>query len=575
MNNPARLRSARESAFIRCFNEDMKKNLRSASAIAILVGIAQATSLSVAVADAVEPAIIQSHDSVSRLRLPLEPVPTPWIAAHRGQWRDAPENSIPAVLGAIEDGANIVEIDIKRTKDGHLILMHDKTVERTTNGTGDVADLSLDEVKALRLRERQGNGPAPLTEYQVPTFKEVLAATKGKNVLLNLDKGWEYREQLYREAAEAGMLDYLLFKGSPNVADAVTFMQEHPDVYYMHIINDKEVSHVDEFGDTLPDAFEIAWDSPEDVQGTDEFWKKLDGRTAIFANSMWNSVSGGYTDEASLIDPAKGWDYHVSRGADMIQTDNIEAIAAWRSGTDVTQYLLKEGSIRVQAENYVNDPAWYYDANPKNECKVPVTYPENPVDACDLDGAQVVQYIRDGEFWALDFEIPADGNYELTMRQSADTEPGGTVTVETVDGQKRTIDTPNTTHNRHFTVLSLGEFELKKGTNRLKFTFTHPDYMSVDWVQADMVSPVATTSTTPATAAPTVTTTTVAPEMETSAEAISTAETKTDSPEPTSSTVKTIGGGVLGVLAVAITVIAKLGGALTSVIERIRAFLPW
>jgi|GEM_PF-159976 len=569
----------------------MKKNLRFASAIAVLVGMAQATSLSVAVADATEPAVIQSHDSVSRLRLPLEPAPTPWIAAHRGQWRDFPENSIPAILQAIEDGAEIVEMDINRTKDGQLILMHDKTVDKTTNGSGKVLDFTLEEIKALRLRERQGNGPAPLTEYQVPTFKEALEAVRGKNVLFNLDKGWEYREQLYREAAELDMLSYVIFKGSPNVDDAVAFMKAHPDAYYMHVIDDSEVSHLEEFGDAMPDAFEIAWDSPDDIQGTDEFWEKVDARSAIFGNSPWDAVSGGYTDEASLLDPSAGWGYHVSRGADVIQTDNVRAVAAWRSGVDVTRYLLRDGSIRVQAENYVNDPAWYYDVNPKNECKTPVTYPENPVDACNLDGAQIIQYIRDGEYWALDFEIPADGEYELSMRQSADTEPGGTVTAETVDGQTRTVVTPNNTHNRHFTVISLGNYELKKGTNRIKFTFTHPDYMSVDWVQADLVAPavevittsapVATATATPIqeSAAPTATTSTgEATATTTPTEVSSTplratrtpAEPTADAAKPGSSAGLAIGAVMAVILTIGMLITAGLGSAFMPVIEQLR-----
>lgn len=547
----------------------MRSSLRIASITALAASLAQLGPLTGVPVDANEVQLTEPQDTVASLRLPHGPAQGPWIAAHRGQWRDSPENSIPAILSAIQDGAEIVEIDISQTKDGQLVLMHDKTVDRTTDGSGEVANLTLKEIKNLRLRERQGNGPAPVTDHQVPTFKEVLEAIKGQNVLLNLDKGWEHRNQLFEEVSEAGMLDYVIFKGSPTVEDAVAFMKGHPDAYYMHVINDAEAEHVDQFGEVLPQIFEIAWNDPADIQGTDQFWKKIDGKAAIFANSMWDSVSGGHTDEASLIDPATGWGYHTSRGADIIQTDNIKAIAAWRSGQDVTKLFLPDGSVRVQAEHYVNDPKWFFDVNPENECKVPVVHPENPVDACNLDGAQIIQYIRDGEYWALDFEIPIAGEYELTMRQSADTEPGGTVTVETEDGQRRVVATPNTTHNRHLTTISLGKYGLEKGTNRIKFTFSHPDYMSVDWVQAEPVSPQTSATTAPESVpekATPITAPTPAPET-------ATTEPFESSSKLTVSAGAFVSGVTVGALCTILAMANTLGGPIISIVKQIRSAL--
>jgi len=460
------------------------------TAVSLLGAAAPAVSAAPAESPSVQDPAAQpaAAEPARSLSLPLNDVPKPWIAAHRGQWRSSPENSIPAVLKSIEDGAQVVEIDIKRTSDGELVLMHDETVDRTTTGTGKVSEMTLEEIKSLQLREGQGNGPAPATDLKVPTFQETLEAVRGENVLLNLDKGWEYREQLYAELAEADMVEYGFFKGAPTVDEATEFMATHPDAQYMHIVNDDQVGHVEEFGDNLPHAIEIAWDSPEDVQSTDAYWADLNERTDLFANAMWDSVGGGYTDEASLRDPEEGWAYHVARGADVIQTDNVVALDAWRDGQDVTRYGMNEDSIRIQAEDYVDDAEWYSDNNPENECADPVRLPENPVDACNLDGAHVVQYIRDGEHFALDAQVPETGTYRLSIRQSADTEPGGTVTVELADGTSKTVDLPNTTHNRHFVQVDLGEFHLEEGTERLKLSFTHPDYLSVDWLQLDPVA---------------------------------------------------------------------------------------
>ena len=80
--------------------------------------------------------------SLKRVLTPFEPaylIPTikkTLIAAHRGDWRNACENSLEAIENAIRMGVDIVEVDLQRTKDGELILMHDRKLDRTTTGYG-------------------------------------------------------------------------------------------------------------------------------------------------------------------------------------------------------------------------------------------------------------------------------------------------------------------------------------------------------------------------------------------------------------------------------------------------------
>ncbi len=72
------------------------------------------------------------------------------IAAHRGAHLEDPENSLAAFRKTISIGIDIIELDVRCTKDGVLVCMHDKTVDRTTNGKGNVKDLSFDEIRKLR-----------------------------------------------------------------------------------------------------------------------------------------------------------------------------------------------------------------------------------------------------------------------------------------------------------------------------------------------------------------------------------------------------------------------------------------
>ena len=65
------------------------------------------------------------------------------VISHRGDWRNYPENSIPAIESIIRMGVDMMELDVKMTKDSVLVLMHDKTVDRMTNGKGLVSDLLM------------------------------------------------------------------------------------------------------------------------------------------------------------------------------------------------------------------------------------------------------------------------------------------------------------------------------------------------------------------------------------------------------------------------------------------------
>ncbi|HNR32189.1 MAG TPA: glycerophosphodiester phosphodiesterase family protein [Candidatus Hydrogenedentes bacterium] len=97
----------------------------------------------------------------------------PRACAHRGDVAAAPENTMPAFASAVRKRAPMIEFDVQKTKDGYLVIMHDESVDRTTNGKGMVADLTFDEVRALDA----GAWFSPeFTGTRVPTFEETLDA---------------------------------------------------------------------------------------------------------------------------------------------------------------------------------------------------------------------------------------------------------------------------------------------------------------------------------------------------------------------------------------------------------------
>ncbi len=104
----------------------------------------------------------------------------PLIISHRGASKEAPENTLPAFEKAFAEGADGVETDVRTTKDGVLVVMHDSTVDRTTNGKGAVNSLTLAELKALDAGVKKG------PEYagtKVPTLEEVADLVLPKGLL--------------------------------------------------------------------------------------------------------------------------------------------------------------------------------------------------------------------------------------------------------------------------------------------------------------------------------------------------------------------------------------------------------
>jgi len=108
----------------------------------------------------------------------------PYIVGHRGARALYPENTVISFEKAIEMGVDGIETDLNMTKDGELVVIHDGTVDRTTNGSGKVSEMTLSEIRSLDA------GVKFSPEYEgakIPVFGEFLDLVKGKNLLLNIE----------------------------------------------------------------------------------------------------------------------------------------------------------------------------------------------------------------------------------------------------------------------------------------------------------------------------------------------------------------------------------------------------
>ncbi|MBD2868880.1 glycerophosphodiester phosphodiesterase family protein [Paenibacillus arenilitoris] len=115
----------------------------------------------------------------------LQDNPSIIVAGHRGYKSDYPENTLLSFRQALEAGADMIEFDLRLSKDGVLMVIHDETVDRTTNGFGKVGDLTLEELKRLDA----GGWFGPVFEgLKIPTFAELCALLEAyPDVLLNVE----------------------------------------------------------------------------------------------------------------------------------------------------------------------------------------------------------------------------------------------------------------------------------------------------------------------------------------------------------------------------------------------------
>lgn len=184
--------------------------IQCARAMLILTAIANSASSALAEAASV------SARSQSPAPLPVLQRfedPRPVIVAHRSCFQDAAENSLASLQSCLRQGIDAAEIDIRTTKDGALVLMHDADLDRMTNLTGPVSKYTLDELASAKLRERRGGPDSRLTNEGIPTLTQALRFAKGRIILFLDAKCRDCDEAIKREVEAQAAQDWVVIIG--------------------------------------------------------------------------------------------------------------------------------------------------------------------------------------------------------------------------------------------------------------------------------------------------------------------------------------------------------------------------
>lgn len=246
------------------------------------------------------------------------------LVAHRGVCGgNIPCNSLQAFQIALNQGADIVELDVDCSKDGELFVQHPKM-----------------EKVHLRMQDRIGAFPASVvqefklsnwdlapTEWNIVRLEDALKLMKGK-CIINIDKFWENPEKISKLIRRLGMEDQILIK-TPNKPEYLDAVEKYaPDLYYMSVVTDTDTTHEQMKARKINYVgAEVLFRDENAAVASKEYIDRMhrEGKI-VWVNALvynYKSVLAAYhNDDVSMIeDPEKGWGWLADRGFDLIQTD--------------------------------------------------------------------------------------------------------------------------------------------------------------------------------------------------------------------------------------------------------------
>lgn len=243
------------------------------------------------------------------------------VVAHRADWRSFPENSLEAIQSSIDMGVDMLELDVQRTKDGVLILMHDHKLDRTTTGQGNIAETTWEEISKLNLKDHKGE----VTGYKVPKLEDALLLCKDR-IMINLDKADRYFDEVFALLDKTGTGNLIVMKGG-QPADQVRekFGKYLDRVIYMPIVTINDEASEETINafmeDMKPVAFELCYSNAESPVPA-KLKTSLKGRSLLWYNTLWASLCAGHHDDLAVEDPDGTYGFMIdSLGARILQTD--------------------------------------------------------------------------------------------------------------------------------------------------------------------------------------------------------------------------------------------------------------
>ncbi|MGF9565955.1 glycerophosphodiester phosphodiesterase family protein [Neorhizobium sp. JUb45] len=256
----------------------------------------------------------------------------PAIVAHRGAWHGAPENSLAAIERAIAVGADVVELDIRKSADGELFIMHDDTLLRMAGIDRDAETFTIAELKAIALREDDGGEHRATTDQRIPTLKEVLEIIRGR-IFTDLDlKDRGLFSEVAACAREMNAASYVDLKTRVMTREELDWVRaQNIDGVAFMAMSKFTAESIHEtmalLSEIRPFMCEMRFDSLDTIKANRQIFR--DANMALWTNTLNMEASGEWVDKTALADPDRIWGTLMEAGVSVFQTDEPEALKAY------------------------------------------------------------------------------------------------------------------------------------------------------------------------------------------------------------------------------------------------------
>ena len=246
------------------------------------------------------------------------------LVAHRGGCGgNIPCNSLQAFRAAINQGADIVELDVDRSADGELFIQHPGMERVHLRIPASIRNYNSAEVQEFRL----SNCDLAPTEWSIVRLEEALELLRGK-CIVNINKFWENPEAIAKLVRRLKMEDQILIK-TENRPEYLNDVETYaPDIPYMTIANTEDTTHEAMMKRSINYVgTEVLFETEDAPVASAEYLNQMhhDGKIVWSNAIVYNYravLSAHHNDDISLTeDPAKGWGWLAEHGFDLIQTD--------------------------------------------------------------------------------------------------------------------------------------------------------------------------------------------------------------------------------------------------------------
>ncbi|GAA3096081.1 glycerophosphodiester phosphodiesterase family protein [Rhizobium viscosum] len=255
------------------------------------------------------------------------------VVAHRGIWCDAPENSLVAIEAAIRAGCNVVEIDVRRSADGGLFLLHDGTLQRMAGIDEAPEALSSARLAGITLRNRDGGESNEMTGERLPSLRQLFDLTRDR-IFLHLDvKDRAIIPEVIACARDMGVAGQVDFWGSLRSSDDLAWIRETVSPHGVLFMAKSRIGakHAKAELDLLfrlgPAICEVCFDHIEDIAALRA--RADPAGIALWANTLDSVAFAGFTDTAAIEDPDAIWGRLIEAGISLIQTDEPIALKSY------------------------------------------------------------------------------------------------------------------------------------------------------------------------------------------------------------------------------------------------------